>query len=208
MQNIARRNLLYAFGVVSVTPLSLFRALTALSGTAQNSDAKTALDTSPTSSRSAAVAKPGENRYAFTSEKVARRIHCKVTTSDSRGSCSIFELAALPRYGPPRHVHHREEEWYYVLSGDFLFEAGCQQNHLPTGGSIWLPRDLAHCWANEGTTAGKLILMCQPAGFEKFFDEAAQVPLYSQNPAELQKLHELHAKYGMELVGPPIFPTA
>jgi len=105
-------------------------------------------------------------------------------------------------------VHHREEEWYYVLSGDFLFEAGGQRNHLPTGGSIWLPRDLPHCWGNEGTTAGKLILMCQPAGFEKFFDEAAQLPLYSQDPAELQKLHELHAKYGMELVGPPIFPTA
>ncbi|PYT67408.1 MAG: hypothetical protein DMG39_24060 [Acidobacteria bacterium] len=204
MQNIARRNLLYAFGVVSVTPLSLFRAATALSGTTQ----KTAPGTPPNSSRSAAVAKPGENRYAFTSEKVARRIHCKVTTSDSRGSCSIFELAALPRYGPPRHVHDREEEWYYVLSGDFLFEAGGQRNHLPTGGSIWLPRDLPHCWGNEGTTAGKLILMCQPAGFEKFFDEAAQLPLYSQDPAELQKLHELHAKYGMELVGPPIFPTA
>jgi hypothetical protein len=81
---------------------------------------------------------------------------------------------------------------------------GGQQNHLPTGGSIWLPRDLPHCWANEGTTTGKLILMCQPAGFEGFFDEAEQLPLYSQDPAELQKLHELHAKYGMELVGPPI----
>jgi mannose-6-phosphate isomerase-like protein (cupin superfamily) len=206
MQNIARRNLLYAFGVVSVTPLSLSHAVTALSRTAQNSGAKTA-SSAPTSSRGAAVAKPGENRYAFKAEKVARRIHCKVTSSDSRGSCSIFELGALPHYGPPRHVHHREEERYYVLSGDLLFEAGGQQSHLPTGGSIWLPRDLSHCWANEGTTTGKLILMCQPAGFEKFFDEAAQLPLYSQDPAELEKLHELHAKYGMELVGPPIFPT-
>jgi mannose-6-phosphate isomerase-like protein (cupin superfamily) len=129
-------------------------------------------------------------------------------SEDCGGACSIFELGSPPRYGPPRHIHHREDEWYYALSGDFLFEVAGEQHHLPTGGSIWLPRDIPHCWANEGAIDGKLILMCQPGGFEKFFDEAAQgPPLDSQDPAAMQKLHALHAKYGMELLGPPLFAT-
>ena len=189
MQNIARRNLLYAFGIVSVTPLSLLRA-------------------EPAPDRRSAVARPGENRFAFAAQQVAQRIHCKVTSDDSNGACSIFELGALPRYGPPLHLHHREDEWYYVLSGEFIFQVGEEQHHLPAGGSIWLPRDIRHCWANEGATNGKLILLCQPGGFEKFFDEAAQgPPLGSEDPANLHKLHALHAKYGMELLGPPIFST-
>jgi hypothetical protein len=82
-----------------------------------------------------------------------------------------------------------------------------KRHGLPAGGSIWLPRDIPHCWANAGTTNGKLILLCQPGGFEKFFDEAAQgPPLTSQDAADLHKLHLLHAKYGMELLGPPLFP--
>lgn len=184
---ISRRNLLAAFGVLYATPLLGAKA-------------------NPTNQR-VAVAKPGESRFKFTSQQFAQRGLCKVTSDDSGGACSIFELGALPKFGPPRHVHHREDEWYYVLAGDFLFEVSGENYSLPTGGCIWLPRDIPHCWGNAGTTAGKLILLCEPGGFEKFFEEAAQgPPLASQDPADLHKLHALHAKYGMELLGPPLFP--
>jgi mannose-6-phosphate isomerase-like protein (cupin superfamily) len=155
------------------------------------------------------MTKPGESRFHFTSQQFAQMISCKATGDDTASACSIFELGAPPRFGPPRHVHHREDEWYYVLSGDFIFEVGGEQNHLATSATIWLPRDIPHCWANEGKSDGKVILMCQPGGFEKFFEEASiGPPLASQNPADLHKLHALHAKYGMELLGPPIFPPA
>jgi quercetin dioxygenase-like cupin family protein len=187
MKNISRRNLLYAFGVVYATPLLAEQAAP---------------------SRRAAIAKPGESRFAFASQQFAQQTACKVTNDDSAGACSIFEMGSPPKFGPPRHVHHREDEWYYVLAGDFLFEVGGEQHSLPTGGSIWLPRDIPHCWGNAGTTSGKLLLLCHPGGFEKFFDEAAQgPPLTSQDSADLHKLHALHAKYGMELLGPPLFPV-
>jgi quercetin 2,3-dioxygenase len=185
MTEISRRNLLAAFGVTYATPLFARESV----------------------NQTVAVAKPGEGRFKFTSPQIAQLTACKVTSEDSGGACSIFELGAPPKFGPPRHVHHREDEWYYILAGDFLFEVGGKQYSLTTGASIWLPRDIPHCWGNSGTSNGKLILLCEPGGFEKFFEEAAQVPpLASQDPADLQKLHALHAKYGMELLGPPLFP--
>jgi mannose-6-phosphate isomerase-like protein (cupin superfamily) len=77
---------------------------------------------------------------------------CKVMSEDSGGACSIFELLVSPRSGPPLHVHHRQGEWYSVLSGEFLFEPGSEQYRLSNGGSLWAPRDIRHRWANTGKT--------------------------------------------------------
>jgi len=138
-----------------------------------------------------------------------RRPPASSLENDSAGACSIFELGVPSRSGPPLHVHHREDEWYYVLSGEFLFEVNGEQSQLPVGGSIWAPRDARHRWANTSGAEGKLILVCQPGGFEKFFDELGKgPPLNTEKPSEIHQLHELHAKYGMELLGPPIFPSA
>ena len=117
----------------------------------------------------------------------------------------MLELMALPRSGPFLHVHHREDEWYYVLSGEFTFRAGGEEFNLSTGGSIWLPRGIPHVWANTATTEGKLILMCEPGGFEKFFDEIGNLPMSKKSPDTMK---ELMAKYGMEMLGPPIFASS
>jgi mannose-6-phosphate isomerase-like protein (cupin superfamily) len=184
MQNFNRRTLLAAFGVVSFT--TLVRA-----------------QTKPRPR--GIVAKPGENRSPNV-RLPGQKTDCKVTSEDSGGACSIFGLVVPTHSGPPLHVHHREDEWYYVLAGEFIFEVGDEKFNLPTGSSIWAPREAKHRWANSGATDGNLILTCLPGGFEKFFEELGKFPsLNSPDPEEMHKIHELHAKFGMELLGPPIF---
>lgn len=118
---------------------------------------------------------------------------------------SAFELSALPQTGPFLHVHHREDEWYYVLSGEFIFKAGDEFHTLPVGGIIWLPRGIPQVWANTSNVMAKLILICQPGGFEKFFDDMGS-EMATVNSEEAQnKMKEVMAKYGMELLGPPQF---
>jgi mannose-6-phosphate isomerase-like protein (cupin superfamily) len=182
MPNINRRTLLYAFGIASVSPV---------------------LSAQTVATRRVVVAQPGENLFAYSTATQGKFAACKVTSDDSAGGCSIFELVAPALSGPPLHVHHREDEWYHVLTSKFIFEVGGQQYHLPVGGSIFAPRDIPHRWANEGKTEGKVILVCQPGGFEKFFDELGKMPAGDTNPA---KMRPLLAEYGMELLGPPIFP--
>jgi mannose-6-phosphate isomerase-like protein (cupin superfamily) len=184
MKNIDRRTLLYAFGIGSAT--LVLPAPAAASG-------------------KIAVAKPGENRFAFANATQAKTSPCKVSSEDTGGECTILELNALARSGPFLHVHHREDEWYYVLTGEFIFRAGGEEYNLSAGGSIWLPRGIPHVWANTATVDGKLILVCQPGGFEKFFDEIGNVPMDKKN-ADTMK--ELMAKYGVEMLGPPIFASS
>ena len=139
MPNINRRTLLYGFGLASVTPVMAWQA---------------------TAAKRVAVCKPGESRFAFASSAQAQTSPCKVSSDDTNGACTVFEPNAF------LHVHHREDEWYYVLLGEFIFRAGGEEHSLVTGASIWLPRGIPHVWANTATTDAKLILMCQPGGFD------------------------------------------
>jgi mannose-6-phosphate isomerase-like protein (cupin superfamily) len=113
-------------------------------------------------------------------------------------------LQALPQTGPFLHVHHREDEWHYVLSGAFIFKPGDESFQLPAGGSIWLPRGIPHVWANTTVDNAKLILLCQPGGFEKFFEEMGR-EMESVSRAEAhKKMGEVMAKFGVEMLEPPL----
>jgi mannose-6-phosphate isomerase-like protein (cupin superfamily) len=178
-----RRTLLYAFGIVSVS--SLLPAQTAATG-------------------KVSVAKTGESRFPFSTAQQTQLSPCKLTSEDTAGALSAFELSVLPQSGPYLHVHHREDEWYYILSGEFLFKAGGESRTLPAGASIWLPRGIPHVWANTTTAEAKLILVCQPGGFETFFEEMGNAMEKVDSPSVQNKMKEVMAKYGMELLGPPL----
>jgi quercetin dioxygenase-like cupin family protein len=187
MASIGRRTLLQAFGIASVS--ALLPGQTTAGG----------------ASGKVPVAKPGESRFAFSTAQQSRLSPCKLTSEDTAGALSAFELSALPQTGPYLHVHHREDEWYYVLSGEFLFKAGGESHTLAVGGSIWLPRGIPHIWANTSSAEAKLILVCQPGGFEKFFEEMGNSMAKVDNAGAQQKMKDVMAKYGMELLGPPLF---
>ena len=183
-----RRALLHVIGAASVAPIV---------GTpwplASRSHSKT---------RKVVIAKPDENRFPYANPQQAERSPCKLTSADSDGALSMFELNVLSHAGPVRHVHHREDEWCYVLKGEFLFEAGDDKITLPVGGSIWMPRGIPHVWANTSDASGKLLVACQPGGFEKFFDALGSIPEGNVSDASIRRVM---AKYGMEVVGPPLF---
>jgi quercetin dioxygenase-like cupin family protein len=187
MASIGRRTLLQAFGIASIS--ALLPGQTTTGG----------------SSGKVSVAKPGESRFPFSTAQQSWLSPCKLTSEDTGGTLSAFELSALPQTGPFLHVHHREDEWYYVLSGEFLFKARGESHTLPAGASIWLPRGIPHIWANTSSAEAKLILVCQPGGFEKFFEEMGSSMEHANSMEAAQKMKEIMAKFGMELLGPPLF---
>ena len=128
----------------------------------------------------------------------------KVVTSDTKGDLFVIEQANQRRGGPPLHVHHGEDELFYVLEGDYVVQVGDERLSLKAGDCVLGPRGVPHAWAFAGATVGRLLLSYAPAGkMEAFFNAWEQLGFtpggYSQ-----EKDAALLRSYGMERVGPPI----
>lgn len=129
----------------------------------------------------------------------------KVSTADSGGALFIMEHANSTKGGPPRHLHHKEDEWFHVLEGEYIVEVGSERFRLQRGDSILGPRAVPHAWAFAGDTAGKLLIAFAPANkMEQYFRSILQARggQYS-NPNDAQQAKVMRG-YGMELIGPPL----
>jgi mannose-6-phosphate isomerase-like protein (cupin superfamily) len=128
-------------------------------------------------------------------------IDFKVSTSDTNGGFFGLENTDAFKGGPPRHLHHEQEEWFYVVESYYVVEIGDERYRLGPGDSVLAPRKAPHVWAHIGEGTGRLIVAFQPAGeMEAFFGELAKVDGAPQ-PAELRELFRSH---GMQVTGPPL----
>jgi len=130
-----------------------------------------------------------------------RAIDFKVSTLDTNGDLFIIEVTDDRKGGPPRHLHHEQEEWFYVIDGEYAVEIGDKRYRLGPGDSVLAPRSVPHVWAHVGEGIGRQLIVFQPAGkMEAFFGELAKVEGIPQRE-ELQILFNSH---GMEITGPPL----
>ena len=63
----------------------------------------------------------------------------KVLTADSRGDLFVMQHANQKKGGPPKHIHHNEDEFFFVLEDDYLIEVGRERLALRPGDSILGP---------------------------------------------------------------------
>ena len=127
---------------------------------------------------------------------------CKVAAADTGGAMSIFEFRG--RNGWPRHSHHEQDEWLYVVDGELACEVGGRQLHLARGESVFVPRTVAHAWAARGEGPARVLEVYQPAGrLEQFFREVGQ---YTDPPIHealsIDEMKQLFDAHGMRLLGP------
>lgn len=128
-------------------------------------------------------------------------IDFKVSGSETDGALFILENTNDSRGGPPRHLHHEQEEWFYVVEGDYVAEIGDEHYQLGPGDSILAPRKTPHVWAHVGEGTGRLIVAFRPAGdMESFFDAMSKI----KGSPSREELHGLFRSHGMEVTGPPL----
>jgi quercetin dioxygenase-like cupin family protein len=125
------------------------------------------------------------------------RIHGR----DTGGVLSVVESHDTPGGGPPPHIHHREDETFQILEGDYEFTVGGQTVSAGPGTTLFAPRGIPHSYRCVGPTRGKLSVTLTPAGFENFFEHiGAMTPQEQQN---IPRVIELGSKYGLEFLPPP-----
>lgn len=93
-----------------------------------------------------------------------------VTGAESAGSYFTLIVDVGPGAGPPPHIHHLEEEQFYVLEGQLSYSVGDQIFEVHAGDFIHIPRGTVHSFKN-GTKPSRLLATFAPAGIEGFFRE-------------------------------------
>lgn len=129
----------------------------------------------------------------------------KVLTAETAGAMFVMEQHNQKKGGPNRHLHHTENELFYVLEGEYLVEIGDQQFRLKQGDCVLGPKGVPHAWAFVGESTGKLLLSFSPAGqMEAFFNEREHLGIKPGAYAASASDAEILRRFGMELVGPPL----
>jgi quercetin dioxygenase-like cupin family protein len=134
---------------------------------------------------------------------VGETTHVKVRAQDSNGLLSFFHLEAPPMSGPPRHVHTREDELFYVLEGTLVFELDGARHQVTEGGTVYVQRGVVHAYQNLTDENARLLIATTPGGFSTFFEEMSAMTPPGGMP-DFVALEALHAKYGITTMGPPI----
>jgi quercetin dioxygenase-like cupin family protein len=128
---------------------------------------------------------------------------------DTGGAYCLLELSLAPGIGVPRHTHTREDESYYVISGELEVIVGDQVFVLIAGDSLMAPRDIPHELRNSGNSENHYLINFSPSGFEDFLKATAlpapdnavaptERQLQVENPSiAVQNVHELAADYGI-----------
>jgi len=125
----------------------------------------------------------------------------KVLTDDTAGGLFVMEHASQKKGGPPRHLHHHENEYFYVLQGEYVAEIGSERFHLKPGDSVLGPREVPHAWAFVGDTPGKLLIAFAPAGkMEAMFRDSPK----RVKGGEYITDAAFYRAYDLELLGPPL----
>jgi len=109
-------------------------------------------------------------------------------------------------FATPFHVHHDEDEAFYVIEGAMRGICGDQPWQATTGAFVWLPRDIPHGYTVDGEETLRTLAISLPAGFERFVREAgepaAERVLPPPGAPNLEKLNAAVTKYGQETLGP------
>jgi quercetin dioxygenase-like cupin family protein len=127
------------------------------------------------------------------------------------GRVAVIELLAPKGAGSPLHVHHSEDEWFYVTEGELTFWVGGRVIRAPTGAFVFGPRDIPHTFT-VGSAQARFLLVAEPGGFEKSLRELSQPALTltppppASEPPDMELIVATAARYGIEILGPPGIP--
>jgi quercetin dioxygenase-like cupin family protein len=125
----------------------------------------------------------------------------KITGDDTDGRFDYLEGTIRYLGGPPMHVHHSQDETFYVVEGKLRFKLGEETFDLKAGDFAYIPRGVAHGYVNMKQEPVRGVGIFVPGGFDRFMEEVGKLP---PGPPDLEKTRELGEKYGQEVVGPPL----
>jgi quercetin dioxygenase-like cupin family protein len=132
----------------------------------------------------------------------------KATAADTGGQMTIVEVTEHPGAEAPLHVHHRDDEGFWILEGDVTFQVGDETIHASEGDYVFGPRDIPHSF-KVGDRGCRMLFIMVPGGFEELV-RATSEPARSRtlpppsdeepSPEEIERLKAVVKELGYELL--------
>lgn len=144
--------------------------------------------------------KANESRFSEKLISGKNQNDLKVSSTDTSGDLTIFEYTGNDKGGPPLHIHFKQDEVFYILEGEYLFQVGDEKFTAKSGDTVFAPRQVPHAFA-QISNRGKMFYLFQPSGkMEDFFRKLAAVSgiLTPEQGAKI------FAEHDMKVVGPPL----
>jgi mannose-6-phosphate isomerase-like protein (cupin superfamily) len=127
-----------------------------------------------------------------------------VRSSDSEGRLATFVFPAgdhHPYRGAPLHVHHEQDEWLYILAGEFVAEVGGKRMRVKPGDSLLMPMKVPHRWSVAQEQHCGAIHLYSPAGLmEMDWSPVAQ----DTDPKNREARKAEFERHGLTLLGTPL----
>lgn len=116
----------------------------------------------------------------------------KVTSRETSGRYALAEIVSTPESFVPLHVHHREDEAFYVLDGEVSFWVGEERSDAGPGAFVFGPKDVPHRYEVTSPSA-RMLMLFSPGGFEGFIRETADPAGHEPRPGALEDDFDVEA---------------
>jgi quercetin dioxygenase-like cupin family protein len=129
------------------------------------------------------------------------RVHIHISGRQTDGAFALLEAAGPAGDHTPLHVHHDDDEGFYVLEGELHLWVGDEHHVVRAGESILAPRGVPHT-VLVGEGAARWLVTSTPAGFERFVRAVGSTEAQAARP-DPPELARVAAEHGIEILGPP-----
>jgi quercetin dioxygenase-like cupin family protein len=131
----------------------------------------------------------------------------RATSEETAGRLALIEVTEPAGAGAPWHLHHNEDEGFWVLDGNVTFEVGEQVFDAGTGDFVFGPRDVPHRYT-VGEAGCRLLFILTPGGFEHMVRKMSTPALDRALPPEsagadgpdMDEMAALMAAHGLEVL--------
>jgi mannose-6-phosphate isomerase-like protein (cupin superfamily) len=97
-----------------------------------------------------------------------------IRSEDGAGGLALIdEYVESDFVGPPLHLHPDFDEAFYVLEGELTFRLRNEYVTAGPGELVFAPRGVPHTFANLSDAPARQLIVCTPAGFERYFARMA-----------------------------------
>jgi mannose-6-phosphate isomerase-like protein (cupin superfamily) len=123
----------------------------------------------------------------------------RITGAEIDGRLDFIEATITHLQGPPLHLHHEQDDTFFVIEGILTVQVGDQLFDLHAGDLVCTPKGVSHTFANVGKEPVRVINIMTPGGFDRVMEDYASLPAGRPDP---QVVEELAQKHTLAFVGP------